>query len=719
MNITEALNTALPDIPARTLSDRCPRMPPDVVFKQHPEGGQPMVRVLVPSQDSIYRFTPQNWELVQLFDGRRSYAEIADLYSLQKGVAFSVESVCEFAASLESLDFWYKTPQEKNIALMQKSLQERRKLLKSRKNKWGDLSQILFPAFNPDKFISWLYEKTSFIYSTWFTVLTLVTFTFATAITVTHWSEIGRDTIQFFNFTDKSWADVGLFYVLAVVTMCWHELGHGHACKHYGGRVPSMGFLLIYLTPAFFTDTSEGYIKGTRYQRLIIAMAGAWSELFICAAATIVWWGTAPDQPVHEIAYMLMLITGIASLAINWNPLMKLDGYHMLCEIVEVPQLKEDSTAYVSAWVRRNIWRLPVEVPYVPRNRRLGFAVYALLSGLYSYSVLYVIARFVGNVFRNFNPDWSFIPELATAALIFRSRIRTLVNFMKFVYLDKKDRVRQLLGTPKVLGLGGVALAILLLIPWWREAAEGRFVLEPAVESLVRAEVAGTVTAVHAKEGMAVEAGTSLFTLRNVALQSNLARSEAQYDLASRHATSAALRYADFGTAQRDRDQLAVQGRELKAENANLDINAPISGIVLTPRPDDRLGSYVPEGTQLLEIADLTRMRARIYLSEHDMYELNPNAQARIQVQGLFHKWDAQVTTISPASSEILPGLTEKAKYQGLRPPRFYLVDLLVDNSNGRLKPGMVGTARVYGERRSLASFAIRTVQRFFGRKIW
>jgi putative peptide zinc metalloprotease protein len=432
-----------------------------------------------------------------------------------------------------------------------------------------------------------------------------------------------------------------------------------------------------------------------------------------------VWWGTAPDQPVHEIAYMLMLITGIASLAINWNPLMKLDGYHMLCEIVEVPQLKEDSTAYVSAWVRRNIWRLPVEVPYVPRNRRLGFAVYALLSGLYSYSVLYVIARFVGNVFRNFNPDWSFIPELATAALIFRSRIRTLVNFMKFVYLDKKDRVRQLLGTPKVLGLGGVALAILLLIPWWREAAEGRFVLEPAVESLVRAEVAGTVTAVHAKEGMAVEAGTSLFTLRNVALQSNLARSEAQYDLASRHATSAALRYADFGTAQRDRDQLAVQGRELKAENANLDINAPISGIVLTPRPDDRLGSYVPEGTQLLEIADLTRMRARIYLSEHDMYELNPNAQARIQVQGLFHKWDAQVTTISPASSEILPGLTEKAKYQGLRPPRFYLVDLLVDNSNGRLKPGMVGTARVYGERRSLASFAIRTVQRFFGRKIW
>jgi putative peptide zinc metalloprotease protein len=719
MNLTQALNVALPEIPARMVSQRYPRVPPDAVFKEQPENGERVVKVLIPSTDSVYRFTPPNWELVQLFDGRRSYAEIAQLHSANKGIEFGVESVQEFAASLESLDFWYKTPQEKNIALMQQSVQERRKLLKSKKNKWGDLSQILFPAINPDKFITWLYEKTQFIYSTWFTVLTFVSFVFATAITVTHWSEIGRDTIQFFNFTDKSWSDVALFYVLALLTMGWHELAHGHACKHYGGRVPSMGFLLIYLTPAFYTDTSEGFIKGSRWQRLTIAMAGAWSELYICAVATIVWWGSAPDQPVHDIAYMLMLITGLASLAINWNPLMKLDGYHMLCEIVGVAELKEESTAYVSGWVKRYIWRLPVEVPYVPRQRRLGFAIYAILSGLYSYSVLYVIARFVGNVFRNFNPDWSFVPELATAALIFRSRIRTLVNFMKFVYLDKRDRLLHLLKTPKVLAVGGLALAVLILVPWWREAAEGRFILEPATESVIRARVPGTITGVYAKEGAFVEAGTSLFTLRNVELQSSLARSEAQYDLASHQATSAALHYADFGSAQHDRDRLAQQTRELKSEAFGLNIATPIAGVVLTARPDDRLGSYVPEGTQLLEIADLSRMRARIYLSEHDMYELNANAQARIQVEGLFRKRDAQVAAISAASSEILPGLTETTKYQGLRAPRFYIVDLLVANTDGQLRPGMVGTARVYGKRRSLASFTFQILDRFLARKVW
>ena len=115
---------------------------------------------------------------------------------------------------------------------------------------------------------------------------------------------------------------------------------------------------------------------------------------------------------LHDGAYFLMMLTGIVSLMVNWNPLMKLDGYHMLCEIIGIADLKEDSTAYLSAWVKRHVWRLPVEVPYVPKKRRLGFAIYALLSGAYSYTVLTVVARFAGNVSRNFSPEWAFIPEV-------------------------------------------------------------------------------------------------------------------------------------------------------------------------------------------------------------------------------------------------------------------------------------------------------------------
>ena len=441
-----------------------------------------MVRVLVPSQEAMYRFPPQNWALIQLFDGVRSYEDIAREYSGQLGSEYAADDVREFAASLEAMDFWYKTPQEKNILCMQQNAEGRKKLLKSRKNRYGDLSQIMFPAVNPDPFLTWLHCYTSFMYSWWFTLLTLVLFALMGAITATHWSEIGRDSLQFFNFSNKTWGDVGVFYILALVTMCWHEIGHGHACKHFGARVPSMGFLLIYLTPAFYTDTSEAVVKATTRQNFIISLAGVWSELLICGVATIVWWGTPPDTTIHSVAYMLMLITGIASVMINWNPLIKLDGYHMLCEILDLPELKESATLYTSAWVKRNIWRLPVEVPYVAKRRRLGYATFALLSGVYSYTVLFVLAHFVGNVFRNFNPDWSFVPELGTAAIIFRSRIRTLVNFMKLTYLDKKDRVHAWLGSRQFLAFAAVLL-VFVMLPLWRESVLSRESWTPSMRA--------------------------------------------------------------------------------------------------------------------------------------------------------------------------------------------------------------------------------------------
>jgi putative peptide zinc metalloprotease protein len=693
-------------------------MPSDLVFKEHIEDGHPIVRVVIAKQESMYRFPPANWALIQLFDGRRSYQEIAEIYSGQTGNQYSADEIHDFADTLESLGFWYKTHQEQNIQLMQKTADERRKLLKSRKSKFGDLSEIAFPAVNPDKFVTWLYNHTSFVYTWWFTLITLIAFAITAAISIVHWGEIGRDTLELFNFTDKSWGDFLVFYIVAVIALCWHELGHAHACKHFGGRVPAMGFLLIYLTPAFFTDTTEGFVKGSRSQRFTIAMAGAWSELYICAVATPIWWGTPPGSSVHNAAYLLMLMSGIAGIFLNWNPLMKLDGYYMLSELLGIADLKENSTAYASAWVKRYIWRLPTEVPYVPKRRRLGFATYALLSGAYSYTVLYVLARFVGNVFRNFNPEWSFIPEIATAGLIFRSRIRALVNFMKFVYLDKKDRIRAWFGSWQGLVVAA-GVAVCLLLPLWRESADARFFLEPAHTAVVRNFVPGTITDIFAHEGMTVASGAPLVRLQSLPLQSRITGGETELALASMRANQAAIHYAGLGPALEERQQLARQSHELRSEANSLELASPIAGMVLTPRVGDRLGTYVKAGTELVEVADLHEMRARVYTSDHDMYKIRVGASARINVEGFPKLWVAQVVSITPVSSQIDPKIAESAKYKGLNPLNFYVVDLMIANPEEALKPGMVGTARVYGRRRSLLGHLGREMVRFLGRKIW
>jgi putative peptide zinc metalloprotease protein len=600
---------------------------------------------------------------------------------------------------------------------MQKTAEERRKMFKQ-KTKFGDLSIIAFPAVNPDRFLDWLHERIGFFYTWWFTLITMVAFAFMAGIFITHWSEVGRDTFQFYNFADKTWWDVAVFWGLATVLMSLHEIGHGLTCKHYGGHVSAMGFALIYLSPAFYTDTTEGMVTGNRQQRLMISLAGVWTELMICAIATPLWWGTPPGTAVHDFAYTIILVTGIGVVLINWNPLIKLDGYHMLSEILGIVDLKEASTLYVSSWVKKHVWRLPVDVPYVPKSRRLGFAVYAILSGIYSYTVLYVIASFVGNAFRNLSPEWSFIPELGTAGLIFRSRIRTLVNFMKFLYLDKKDRVRAWFTPRRSMALAGVAGALAIL-PLWHETGDGRFVLEAANRAVVRNLVPGTVAQVYADEGQRIMAGAPLVQLHNAALESRLARSRADSEVANARAATALLHYADLGAAASDRERLARQTEELAFEVAKLDLRSPISGVVLTPRLGDRLGAYLVEGTEVVEVADLNTLRARVYLSEHDIYKLRSDSYAQFQIDGTFGLHEARVQSVAPASAQIPAGLIDLTKYKGLRPPNFYGAELLLANPRGDLRPGMIGTARLYGRRTSLARLAWKSVTDFLGRKIW
>src|SRR5271166_2900228 len=170
MNLTRVLNNALPDLPARTLVERPPRLDPGVTFREHMEEGKPKVRVYVPSAKGMYKFSPSDWKLVQFFDGVRSFEEIAEIYSQETGAQYSAESVREFSAMLEENDFWYKTAQKKNILLLQQSAEERRKKLKQH-DRWADLGEVTFPAFNPDPFLTKLYNYTRFVYSAWFTTL--------------------------------------------------------------------------------------------------------------------------------------------------------------------------------------------------------------------------------------------------------------------------------------------------------------------------------------------------------------------------------------------------------------------------------------------------------------------------------------------------------------------------------------------------------------------
>jgi hypothetical protein len=131
------------------------------------------------------------------------------------------------------------------------------------------------------------------------------------------------------------------------------------------------------------------------------------------------------------------------------------------------------------------------------------------------------------------------------------------------------------------------------------------------------------------------------------------------------------------------------------------------------------VGAYEPEGTELIEVGEVSRLNAPVYVSEPGMHIVRSESFARLQVEGIFGIRKAIGISISPASTEIETGLIDMTKYEGLRAPKFYVLDLLVENGDGGWKPGYVGTARIYGQRKSLAGLAWSGIASFVGRKIW
>src|SRR5205085_829876 len=180
------------------------------------------------------------------------------------------------------------------------------------------------------------------------------------------------------------WETVLLAWLaLLFVTTC-HEFAHGLTCKRHGGEVHEVGFLMIFFMPCFYCNVSDAWLFQEKSKRLWVTLAGGYFELFLWALAVFVWRLTTPDSLVNYVAFVVLSACGVQTL-FNFNPLLKLDGYYLLSDWVEVPNLQQRSAAHVKAWLRRLLWGAGRPEPE-PHGRVL--LAYGLVSGLYSLGFL-------------------------------------------------------------------------------------------------------------------------------------------------------------------------------------------------------------------------------------------------------------------------------------------------------------------------------------------
>jgi len=290
-----------------------------------------VVYVIVSGAKPDVSFTPLLWQLIQLSMESGRMRRWRAFIRRATGITHSADEIREYASGFEEIGMYHR---RKRMPL------RRRKRLIVRHQRAGKKWETLPPSSSGTgiriPYLTRLNEKMGFVYTRWFTFLTLAFFAVMTLIFVERWSEIGTDTWKYYDFTEKGLADILEFWFLFCFLGFFTKLPTASPASTSAEASTKMGFLLYYLEPCFFVDVTEVYVYAGKWERIAHFNRRHLGELIFCATATVLWWGTPSALPPTISLTKIILITGVGVAVINLNPLIKLDGYYILCELTGI-----------------------------------------------------------------------------------------------------------------------------------------------------------------------------------------------------------------------------------------------------------------------------------------------------------------------------------------------------------------------------------------------
>ncbi len=672
--------------------------------------------VKVPEAESFNRLGEMDWDVLTLCDGTRTPAEVAAEFNSRFPDNPLTES--DIASFLDGIDpqLWEQSSAQKNLCILEKIRDERRQ----RVNRANILS-IYFSAFDPDRALNWLIRYTRWLFTPQFFLASLVAFGIAAAFVAADYERIRQDTHAFYSFSGKSLPDLVIMWIILFLILGPHEFAHGLACKNYGGEVHHMGFMLLYFAPAFYTDCTDMHLFDKTSKRIWTIIAGIWLTLLQSCLAIFVYFLARPGSEVSGLAYEFALMAGLLGF-VQLNPLLKIDGYYVLGQFLQVDDLFENSFAYLGAWLKKYIFRQHVDLPEVtPREKRI-YLIYAPLAAIYALLILRVVVGFVFNMTVSYFGIWGYPVGAAALFVFLRARIHGWVAAARGPVTSLKEKLMKWKVARWQQALAGVAIVAVLAVPLSTKVV-AEFVLEPGARAEVRAMVPGAIREVTAREGEMFPQGVVLATLRNPEIESRAAAAASELRMAE-NSLRDAQSSSDFARMQKpleERRRLLAEKSEAEWKLQNLTLRSPFAGVIATPRIEQRVGDYLKEGAPFALVVDRSVMRARVLVSDWELEDVKVGERADLKVNSIpFRTYAGTVRAIMPAASSLRPvGAPVKLERKGQEITNFFEVTLEFPNPDGALKEGMTGTAKIYGRRLPLAWRAGREGWRWIRSLVW
>lgn len=689
-----------------------PKLRSDLIFSEQVIAGERSFVVKLPESDSFARYGDFAFELLQACDGNRTAAEIAEFMSERHpDQALSEQDAIEFIESTDP-NTWERTLGEKNLALLSKIRDERK-----HRAERSSLLYYYLSAWNPNRMLERIHPYLRWMYTRGFVIFSVLLFLTTFLIVAGDYSRIRQDTVEFYNFTHKTAYDLWIFWVLLFVISGIHEFGHGLTCKHFGGAVDSMGLMLVFFTPSFFTDCTEMCMFDKTGKRLWTIFAGIWIELVTCGVSTLIWYFSSPGSFVGDLGYKMLLLTGVSGVFINLNPLMKFDGYFALSQYLEMESLREDAFAYSKQWVQRYLLFQDVDLPAITRRNHWLYLSYGMLATAYGVVILLVVGRFVKNVFSSkFGDFWGYVLTAIVLYLVLRKRLKKWAPGWLAGLRQMKEKLMAWKMT-RLQQAGGVALLLFIVAVPTAIKVDTECILEPGAKANVRASAPGWVAQVPVHEGQRVEAGAVLAMLRNPSLEARATVISKQLEQAQQllFAAQARNNFEEVAKEAQETKRLRTVLDDARAKVNSLTLRAPIAGVVATPQVDQIVGSYVAAGQEVIVVVDRSSMRARVLVQDIQLEEVHAGARTELKVRALpLSTFSGRVEQILPAAASDQP-IAEPAKpvRYGQELTNYFAVILQIPNPKDDLREGMTGTAKIYGNRYPIAWRVLRNVWRW------
>ncbi len=701
------------------------KLRPDLIVQPQFYEGMTHYVIKDPIALKYFRFKIEEYFLLQQLDGKNNLQDVKRAFERKyRPQTISIDDLIRFTAQLH----------EAGLALIDSPEQAKVLIRRRRKNRWKKVWQFLanilyikIPVIDPEKLLTGMYPYFRWIYTPYFVTFSVGMMLAALTLVVSQWSTFSARLPDFQSFFN--WRTIFYFWISLAIIKIIHEFGHGLTAKHFGGEVHEMGMLFLVLTPALYCDVTDSWLLPNKWKRIWISAAGIYVECFLASLATFVWWNTEQGL-LNSLCLATMFICSVNTILFNANPLLRYDGYYVMADWLEVPNLRIKSAQFFTYLFQEKVLGLEIPVQsYMPRARRILFIFYAIASYLYRWVVTFSILFFLYKFLQPYKLG-SISAIMAVGSLV---PLVGMPVYQSIKFIRTPGRLRKV-KKARAAGFAAIVVATLagiLLIPTPLRV-QGTLVLTAARPEEVYAESPGRLVELNVRDGQWVKKDTILAKLSNPEKSRELLQIQEQqgtnFVKAVWFKTSPNNEHRAIAT-QHDamaRD-LEPAIEKVVEQISKLTLVAHRDGMVMGVPHPETVGQWVKPGKPFCEVGDPHNLEAHLILDQSDIDLIRVNRRAWIKIYGDSEiTFKSRVSEVAPKNrDEIPPELSNLAggeiatkqdpKTNAAKPlTAVWEVIIPLDNPDLLLQPGLRGFAKIDGGTSTLGWWLWRLIAKTF-----